>query len=84
MVHEDFFEAQLIEFTIWNNGNEKTIAKYASFEELPSHLKNDLKNNSPEILFRGKRWIILEINRDLRAHGKGIHVKVRLEEKQTH
>lgn len=78
MVHEDFFEAQLIEFTIWNNENEETIAKYNSFEELPSHLKNDLKNGVSKILFRGKQWVILEINRDLRAHGKGIHVKVRL------
>jgi hypothetical protein len=78
MVHEDFFEAQLIEFTIWNNENEETIAKCNSFEELPSHLKNDLKNDVSKILFRGKQWVILEINRDLRAHGKGIHVKVRL------
>ena len=31
-----------------------------------------------EILLQGKKWKILEINKDLRAHDKGMHVKVRL------
>ena len=85
MGHEDFFEAKLIEFTIFdNNGNEKTIAKYSSFAELPSHLKKDLEEDATEILFQRKHWVILEINRDLRAHGKGIHVKVRLGQKRVH
>lgn len=78
MPHEDFFEATLIEFTIWDNGNEKTIAKYNNYEDLPFHLHDELKNNSLEITFQGKRWNILEINRDLRAHGVGMHVKIRL------
>ena len=32
-----------------------------------------------EILLEEKKWKIFEINKDLRAHGKGMNVKVRLE-----
>ena len=78
MPHDDFFEATLIEFTQWISGEEKTIAKYERFEDLPSHLKDHFKTNS-EILLQEKNWKILEINQDLRAHGNGIHIKVRLE-----
>jgi len=80
MPHDDFFEATLIEFTQWISGEEKTIAKYERFEDLPSHLKDHFKANSnSEILLQEKNWKILEINQDLRAHGNGIHIKVRLE-----
>jgi hypothetical protein len=80
MPHDDFFEATLIEFTQLIEGEEKTIAKYGRFEELPSHLVENFKTDSKsEILLQGKKWKILEINKDLRAHGKGMHVKVRLE-----
>lgn len=80
MPHDDFFEATLIEFTQLIAGEEKTIGSYARFEDLPSHLMDHFKTNSEsEISLQGKKWKILEINRDLRAHGKGIHVKVRLE-----
>jgi hypothetical protein len=80
MPHDDFFEATLIEFTQWIEGEEKTIAKYQQFEDLPSHLIDHFKNNSEsDILLNEKNWKILEINKDLRHHGKGIHVKVRLE-----
>ena len=80
MPHDDFFEATLIEFTQWFGGEEKTLAKYEEFEDLPSHLRDHFKNNSnSEILLFGKKWNILEINKDLRSHGKGMHVKVRLD-----
>jgi hypothetical protein len=80
MPHDDFFEATLIEFTQLIGGEEKVIVKYGRFEELPSHLMDHLKTNSEsEILLKGRKWKILEINKDLRAHGKGMHVKVRLE-----
>ena len=80
MPHDDFFEATLIEFTQLIEGEEKTIDKYDRFEDLSFHLKDQFKINSdPEILLQGKKWKVLEINKDLRSHGKGIHVKVRLE-----
>ena len=80
MPHDDFFLATSIEFTNWENESEKTVAKYNSFDELPSHLIHHFKNNSgSEITLLDKNWKIVEINKDLRAHGNGIHVKVRLE-----
>ena len=82
MPHDDFFEATLIEFTHWTGEEEKTIAKYNKFEDLPSHLVNHFKTDSnSEILLQEKNWKILEINQDLRDHGNGIHIKVRLESK---
>lgn len=82
MPHDDFFLASLIEFTQWKDGKEQPIAKYNKFEELPSNLVHHFKSNSEsELSLMGRDWKILEINRDLRAHGNGIHVKVRLEQK---
>ena len=82
MPHDDFFLASLIEFTQWEEGNEKTIAKYNKFDELPSHLIEHFNNDSElELSLMGKNWKVVEISRDLRAHGNGMHVKVRLEEK---
>ena len=77
MTHDDFFLATLIEFTQWIKGEEKTVAKYERFGDLPSHL-TDNKTNS-EIILDKKNWKILEINQDIRAHGNGRHIKVRLE-----
>ena len=80
MSHNDFFEATLIEFTQWIKGEEKTIVKFSKFEDLPSHLMEQFKTNSESgILLKGKKWKVLEINKDLRSHGKGMHVKVRLD-----
>ena len=80
MPHDDFFEATLIEFTQWDGEKEKTIAKYDDFDSLPSDLVNHFKNNADtEISLNQKKWKILETSKDLRAHGKGIHIKVRLE-----
>ena len=80
MPHDDFFEATLIEFTHWIDNKESSIAKFDRFDDLPSNLMDHFKTNSKsEITLNGKRWKILEINKDIRAHGKGIHVKVRLE-----
>ena len=80
MPHDDFFEATLIEFVQWVDGKEKTIATFERFEDLPSHLIDHFKTSSDsDIFLNDKNWKILEINKDLRAHGKGIHIKVRLE-----
>lgn len=80
MPHDDFFEATLIEFTQLIEGEEKTVSKYNKFEDLPSHLMDQFKTNeNPEIFLQGRKWKVLEINRDLRSHGKGMHVKVRLD-----
>lgn len=80
MPHDDFFLATLIEFTHWSDGKEKPIAKFNSFDDLPSHLVNHFKTDSDSDLFlEEKQWKIVEINKDLRAHGNGMHVKVRLE-----
>ena len=77
MTHDDFFLSTLIEFTQWVRGEEKTIMKYERFGDLPVHLKDSQTNS--EIFLNQKNWKILEINQDLRAHGNGRHVKVRLE-----
>jgi len=78
LTHESFYLATLIEFTTWNGGKEKTIQKFKNFEDLPIELHDELEKDSSEITLQGKKWIILEINRDLCQHGKGMHVKVRL------
>lgn len=75
--HEDFFEMPLIEFTIWENGSEKTLVKYDKFDSLFSHLKEELDKNPSEIMLKGRHWKIIEINRNLRVHGKDMHVKIR-------
>jgi len=80
MPHDDFFEATLIEFTEWVKNKETVIAKYSDFDELPSNLIDHFKTKSQSLInLKGKNWKILEINKNLRAHGKGIHVKIRLE-----
>jgi hypothetical protein len=80
MPHEDFFEATLIEFTNWQKGEEKLVARFLRFEDLPPDLIEHLENSfESKITLKGKSWKILEINKDLRAHGQGIHVKVRLD-----
>lgn len=80
MPHEDFFEATLIEFTQWVEGKEKTISKYDNFDSLPSNLVNHFKNNlDSKISLNQKKWKILETKKDLRAHGKGMHIKIRIE-----
>ncbi|MCE2506095.1 MAG: hypothetical protein J4F36_06450 [Nitrosopumilaceae archaeon] len=78
-MHESLYQATLIEFTIWNNNTEKSIAIFNSFQDLPHHLHDELEKNSSEITLKGKKWNIVEIGRDLCQHGDGTHVKVRLE-----
>jgi len=77
MTHDDFFLSTLIEFTQWIRGEEKTIMKYERFGDLPVHLRDN--KTSSEIFLNQKNWKILEINQDIRAHGNGRHIKVRLE-----
>jgi len=80
MPHDDFFEATQIEFTQLIEGKEITISKYSKFEDLPSNLMDQFNTNgNSEIFLQGRKWKVLEINRDLRSHGKGMHVKVRLD-----
>ena len=80
-MHNSFYLATLIEFTVWNNGLEETIKKFDGFDDLPAYLHDELKKDSSEITFQGKKWCIVEISRDLCQHGKGMHVKIRLEKK---
>ena len=77
-MHESFYEATMIEFTIWEDEQETIISKYDSFSDLPPHLHDELEKDSTEITLKGRKWIILEITRDLTQHGEGMHVRVRL------
>lgn len=79
MPHEDFLEATRIEFTYWENNIEKILLKFDSFDDLPKYLMNELYEKSPVFTIHAKKWKILDIDKDLRAHGKGIHIRVRLE-----
>ena len=63
---------------MWDNGKEKTIEKFNGFNDLPTQIHSELKNDAHEITIRGEKYTILEINRDLCQHGKGMHVKVRV------
>jgi len=83
MMHESFYSAKLIEFSKYNNGKEEIIAKFKHFKDLPSHLHDELENNS-KVTFQGKKWVVLDINQDLCQHGKGMHIKVRLGQPKTH
>ncbi|MCV0393159.1 MAG: hypothetical protein K5790_07740 [Nitrosopumilus sp.] len=79
MPHEDFFEATLIEFTYWENNIEKILLKFDSFDDLPKYLMHKLDEKSPIFTIRAKKWRILDIDKNIRAHGKGIHIRIRLE-----
>ena len=79
MPHEDFFEDTSIEFSVWENGKEEVIKQYEKFEDLPIKIMGQIKGKNPSILLNEKKWKVIEINKDLRAHGKGMHVKVGLE-----
>lgn len=50
MTHESFYLATMIEFTVWENGVEKTIQKFKDFDDLPvelhSELEKDCNNNT--------------------------------------
>jgi len=80
---ESFYESKLIEFTTYNDGKETIIAKFKHFKDLPSHLRAEFENNS-KITFQGKKWVVLDINRDFSQHGKGMHIRVRLGQPRTH
>ncbi|WP_297441863.1 hypothetical protein [Nitrosopumilus sp.] len=43
--------------------------KYDSFDDLPKHLVNKMKEFETLTLF-GKKWKILDIDKDLRVHGE--------------
>ena len=79
MPHEDFFEATLIEFSTWEKGKEVILKKYEKFDDIPKEVTDELDEESPRITFKGKKWKVLGINQNKRAHGKGIHIKVRIE-----
>ena len=80
MPHEDFFESILIEFVEWDKGHEHLISKFNSFDELPLNLTYYLEHKPyPLITLKGNKWEIVRIRRDLRAHGKGMRIKVELE-----
>ncbi len=79
MPHEDFFEATSIEFTCWDENTEKVLLKYSGFDDLPKYLISKLDEKNPIFTLHGKKWRILDIDRNLRSHGKGIQIRVRLE-----
>lgn len=83
-MHESFYEATMIEFTIWEDEQETIISKYHSFSDLPPHLHDELEKDSSEITLKGRKWVILEIARDLTQHGEGMHVRVRLGRPEIH
>jgi predicted RNA-binding protein YlqC (UPF0109 family) len=83
MPHEDFFEKILIEFVELKEGHEIAVAKFKSFSELPVNLQFNSEDLNSVITLEGKKWKIIGINTDLRAHGKGIHMKVKLEKNQA-
>ncbi len=78
MVHEDFFEKILIEFVELKEGKERIVAKFKSFSEIPISLEKS-KKPYPPIILKGKKWKILGKSRNLRAHGPGIHIKIKVE-----
>ncbi len=79
MPHEDFFEATLIEFSTWEKGEETIVKRYENFDEIPKQMTDQLDKDNPRITFKGGKWKVLGINQDKRAHGKGIHIKIRIE-----
>lgn len=80
MPHEDFFEKVLITFVEFDNGHKKEIARFNSFDELPRNLMSDLKHKSYSLItLKGHMFEIIRIRKNLRAHGKGMHVEVELE-----
>ena len=79
MPHEDFFEATRIELTCWEDSTEKILLKYDSFDDLPKYLMDKLDDKSPVFIIHGMKWKIIDIDKDIRAHGKGIHIRIRLE-----
>lgn len=79
MVHEDFFEKILIEFVELKEGKERVVVKFKNFSEIPISLqRNPKKKPSSLITLKGKKWKVLGISRNLRAHGQGIHMKVKI------
>jgi len=81
MPHEDFFEAIEIKSTCWENNVKKTLVSYHSFEDVPKYLQSELEETEDEITLKGKTWKILDIDKNLRAHGKGMQIRIRLEQK---
>jgi hypothetical protein len=79
MVHEDFFEKTLIEFVEFSQGKERLVAKYKKFTQIPIALQIYSKNKLyPLVTLKGKKWKISGISRNLRAHGPGIHMKIKV------
>ena len=80
MVRDSDYEKILIEFVELDNGHERIVAKFNSYEEVPNNLM--LKPDQPSdssIKLEGQKWEIIHIKRKIQAHGKGIHVKVKVE-----
>jgi len=80
MPHEDFFDKTLIEFVELKEAHERIVAKFKSFSKLPANLRFNSKNKPNSLItLRGSKWEILGISRNLRAHGPGIHMKIKVE-----
>jgi len=68
----------LIEFVELNEEKERIVAKFKSFSEIPISLEKS-KKPFPPITLKGSKWKILGKSKNLRAHGPGIHIKIKIE-----
>ncbi|KFM19988.1 hypothetical protein AAA799P11_00292 [Marine Group I thaumarchaeote SCGC AAA799-P11] len=53
-MHESFYEATMVEFTIWEDEKEMVISKYNTFSDLPPHLHDELEKDSSIITIKGR------------------------------
>jgi len=79
MGRDSDYEKILIEFVELEDGHEKIVAKFNSYDEVPNNL---MLNSEPPtnslIILKGQKWEIIHIKRKIQAHGKGVHIKVKI------
>jgi hypothetical protein len=81
-IDEDY-EKILIEFVELENGHERTVAEFNSYDEVPNNLiLNTNQSTNSLIKLEGKKWEIIHIKRKIQAHGNGVHVKVKIEKEK--
>ena len=80
MGRDSDYEKILIEFVELDNGRERIVAKFNSYDEVPNNLmSNPNQPSDSSIKLEGQKWEIIHIKRKIQAHGKGVHVKVKVE-----
>lgn len=78
MNDEDFLEAVNIKFTHFDGKKEKILREYSNFEDLPKHLHDELISGTNQITFNGKKWHVVDIDKEFASHGNGIEMRIRL------